>query len=251
MNNIVIRSLSRQSSSTSSSNYIVQLNTPFIVGNKRKLKLVYFVCYNTIYNVSSSNNNIDFKSGATTYSASVSAGIYDATTLATSLQTAMNNQLAGFTVSYNINQKTYTISNASSFSLLFSSGSHASTSLWQVLGFSSSNGLNGVDTASATSTTSTQAVDFNLPLSMYIKLNNISTVEFLSSDQDYFSFYLPLNSSNGSIVEYTENQYFEQYITIPDNMRVINRFEVQYSGPNGTSVNLNGSESELVLSLCN
>ena len=97
----------------------------------------------------------------------------------------MTSQLANaWSVSYNSNTKLFTISGTSAFQLLFSTGVNASTSLWKVLGFASSNGLSGIDTSSATSTSSTQVCQLTYPPLVYVKLSNSCDQTFSSDTGD-------------------------------------------------------------------
>jgi hypothetical protein len=248
---IIINSLSRQSSSTSSSNFTVQLPTPFCIGDYSFIRLAYCLIPNTIYNITSTNNYIDFKVSGTNYSASISPGAYNANTLASALQTAMTSQLSNsWTITYNSNQFTYTIGGTTAFQLLFSSGTHASTSLWEILGYASSNGLSGIDTTSSTSTTSTQVVNFTLPLAVYINLTNICADQIFSSDGDTFSFVIPIDMEPGSVIEYDCLSNFSQYLKIPDNLNFINHFAVTLTSRNNQTVSLNGSEWFFVIEFC-
>src|ERR1700678_4595502 len=131
---LLLESFSRTSSSVSSSNFTVALPNPVYVNDYKYIRLAYAMLYNTIYNVDSTNQNIDIKISSSTYTATVPVGFYNANTLATALQTALTTAISNtWTVVYNTNQLTFTIGGSSSFQFLFSSGAHASTSLWQVL----------------------------------------------------------------------------------------------------------------------
>lgn len=245
---VLINSQSRLSSSASSSNFSVQLPQPFYIHDFKYIRLAYCQMYNTIYNVTSANNNVDFKVSGTSYVATVTAGTYNASTLATALASALNTALSNsFTVTYNSNQLTYTIAGTTAFQLLFSSGTHASTSLWSVLGLASSNGLSGIDTSSATSTTSTQVVQLNQPLYVNINLSNIPSSNIFSSDGDSFSYIIPIDQQPGSVIEYDSNSNFDQYIKIPSNLSFFSTINVSLTTRKGTSVSLNGSEFMMVL----
>lgn len=240
---LLVSSQSRLSTSTSSSNFSVQLPQPFYLEDYKYIRLAYCQLYNTMYNVNSTNNNVDIKISGVSYNATVPAGVYNANSLATALQTAMTSAVSNsWSVVYNSNQLTYTITGSSNFQLLFSSGAHASTSLWQVLGFASSNGLTGIDTTSGTSTTSTQVVQFNLPLYIFINLSNIASSNVFTSDGDSFSFVIPIDQNSGSVVEYDAMSNFDQYIRVPDNLSFINTIKVNLTTRKNTTVSLNGSE---------
>lgn len=248
---ILIRSLSRTSGSTSSSDFTIQFFQRLALDTRRKLKLKYFMLYNTVYNITTSNQNIDFNENSTNKTCAIPVGIWDAVSLATQVGTSMTTASSGyntFTCTYSLTTKKFTISAGNNFSLLFSTGSNASTSMWEPLGFASSNGLSGTNTTAATSTTGTQVSNLSLPLSLCILISNL-TAPNVTSDGSMYSFYLPLSSSGGGIIEYFENSYFEQEIDIPMNFTQLDRLNILLVSANNTSVNLNGSEWEMILSL--
>lgn len=245
---ILVNSASRISSSVSSSNFKIQFPNNIYLQERRYIRLAYVGMYNTFYNVNSTNNFINFRVGVTVYTTSVAPGIYNANTLASALQTAMTAQIANtWAIAYNSTTKLYTISGTSAFQLLFSTGSNANVSLWKVLGFASSNGLTGIDTTSATSTTSTQVVQINEPLFVYITLNNISSDQTFTSDGDSFSFVIPVDTQGGELIEINANESFDQYIKVPDNLCFINSLQITLSGRNAQALSLNGSEWIMIL----
>src|SRR5438309_2063755 len=97
--NILINSNSRISGT--SSNFTVQLPTNILVTKGKQISLQYLQMYNTIYNVDSTNNNVDFVVSAVNYTATLTPGSYSATSFASALQTAMTAQVANtWNVSY-------------------------------------------------------------------------------------------------------------------------------------------------------
>lgn len=245
---LLINSQSRQSNSTSSSNFSISLPSPLYLNDYNYIRLAYCMFYNTLYNVNATNNNVDIKTGGSSYTATVTAGVYNANNFASALQTALTSAVSNsWTVTYNTNQLTYTIGGSSNFQLLFSSGTHASTSMWQLCGFANSNGLSGIDTTNATSTTSTQVVNFTLPMYIYINLTNICSDLIFSSDSDSFGYVVPIDTSSGSIIEYDSLSNFSQYIKRPNNLNIINILNITLTTRKGTSVNLNGSEWSMIL----
>ena len=252
-NSILVRSLSRNSTlSTSSSSFVIQLNNNKIVlDGARKLKLKYFILYGTIYQVTSTSNYIDFNENSTNKSCTITPGFYDANTLASTIASTLTTASSGYntyTVSYNSVTKLMTFSAGNSFSLLFSSGSHASSSMYKILGFTSSNGLTGIDTVAGTSVTSNYIVNLTLPLSLYINITTLGQ-NIVSTDADFFTFYIPSSATNGGIIEYKEHSYFYQDVRIPPNVNVIERLHIQIVGPNNVALNLNNSEFEMLLEL--
>src|SRR5271154_1704736 len=104
---LLVESFSRTTSSTSSSNFTVSLPNPFYVNDYKYIRLAYAMLFNTMYNVDASNQNIDIKISGVSYLATVPVGVYNATTLAVALQTAMTSAIANaWSVVYNSNQLT-------------------------------------------------------------------------------------------------------------------------------------------------
>ena len=80
-----INSASRTSTSTSSSNFTVNLPNPVYKREFKYIKLAYCMFFNTIYNITSSNNQVDIKISGVTYTATVPAGTYNANTSSSQL----------------------------------------------------------------------------------------------------------------------------------------------------------------------
>lgn len=248
--NLVVNSMSRSSTSASSSNFTVNLNNNINVNTNgyKYIKLSYLGMYNTIYNVDTTNQNIDIKIASSTYTATVPIGSYNANTLASALQTVMTSVVSNsWNVSYSSTTFQFTITGTSSFQLLFNSGTH-SANLWQVMGFASSNGLTPIDTTSGTSTTSTQVAQLTKPIFIYINFASIPACFKYASDQvDSYSFVVPCNVEAGSLIEYSEYSSFPQYIRIANYINVISSISVSLGYRNSASLSLNGSEWWFVL----
>ena len=250
MSYILVRSLSRTTGSTSSSNFSISLNPPIRLERKKRLKLEYLQMYSTIYNIDATNNNLDFFENATNKSIiAITTGIYDATSLGTSLQTALNNASGGFntyTVSFNTQTKKYTLSAGNAFILKFA---NALTSLWKIMGYSTSGGITSVDSVSGTTTSSPFVVNFSLPLSVYIQIPTFQS-NYITTSQDRFTYYVPLTVSSGGIVEYKSKDYWDQYINVDPYTTSLNKLEVLLTGANNSAMNLQNSEWEMILEMC-
>lgn len=252
---IVLNSSSRLATNpsgvpVSSSNFTIQLPTNIILTRQRRLKLLYVQMYNTIYNIDNTNNWLDFQVGVTQYSIQVPPGMYSASSLATSIQTLMTAQINNtWSVTYSTITEKITFTGASAFQLLFSSGSHSSTSLYLVLGFCSSSGLLGINTTSGTSATSTQVVNLTKPLNIYITLN-INSGQITTSDSDNPTYIIANNVEPGALIQWTDRQYYEQSFTIPPSFNFLGQITVQLSTNRSQLINLNNSEWSMIVSLC-
>ena len=74
---------------------------------------------NTVYNIRSGvNDQLDFNDNVpATFNAIITPGVYDAVTLASTLQSAMNALFAGFTVTYNLTTMKMEWANAATFQI--------------------------------------------------------------------------------------------------------------------------------------
>src|ERR1700744_2412566 len=248
--NILIRSLSRSSGTSSSMTFT--LKTPINVSRRggALLRLEYFQFYNTLFNVTASNNALDFNENSTNKSITpIAVGIYDASTLASTVASALTTASGGYntyTVTYNSTTKLFTFSASNAFTLLFGTGGYASTSLFKQFGFTSSSGLVGADSVTGTSCTSPYIANLSLPLSMYIIIND-STTLLQTTDGNNPHFYIPANSGSGGLVQFTRGEFFEQVIRYNNTEMTYLQISLQF--PNNASANLNGSEWEMILSV--
>ena len=97
--------------------------------------------------IDATNDYGDFKEGATSFAANVSSGPYTLAELITAVQAAFN-AVGGQTYTVSLDRTTglVTISAASNFSLLLSSGANVGVSFWSILGFTQAADLTGANT---------------------------------------------------------------------------------------------------------
>ncbi len=93
-----------------------------------------------IESVTNENYFLDFNEGAGQLSAEINSGHYTHTDLATAVQDAMN-AVGGqaYTVTFNRSSRSFTISAASNFTLLVSTGTHVGSDIFSLIGFTGSN----------------------------------------------------------------------------------------------------------------
>lgn len=96
----------------------------------------FSIFYKTI-EIDSTNNLLNFSEGGPEITATITAGLYSPTDLATAIQTAMN-VVGGLTysITFNRSTRTITISAGSNFELLASSGSQVASGPWVIMGYS-------------------------------------------------------------------------------------------------------------------
>jgi hypothetical protein len=232
--------MSRNAESVSSSDCTFSL-TELLSIKDNKISLEYMEIYNTIPIIGSSNNKLDFSVGASNFTATITIGSYSAIQLATEIQNQMNTVSSGFTVTYNNNTRKLTFANSSTFTLLFLSGTNASSSCYRECGYISSNGLLAVNSSAAvTSSISPYPVNLTLPLQIYIDIQQFETNVRSTDQQDQYSFITPFSVAPGSLMQYSAKQYFDQTVTVRNN--TISFFNVKFYARGGKAVDLQNSE---------
>lgn len=248
---IVIDSRSRSAASNSSSDCLFQLSNPISLAGRRCVRLLSFVCYSTVYNVTARNNVIPFEENATVKQATVPAGFYTASSLATAVKTALDTASGGFatfTVTYSSTTGKVTIASTQSFELLFASGANSATSMFDVLGFTDASGVNPVDTAPGTSVTAPYIADLSAPSQFYLTLSEFDTHHH-TTEQTYFTFVVPNTSALGSVSTFHYNANYDQTIAVPQNLTHLRTFSVRVHDVRGRVLDLNNSEWTMVVEL--
>lgn len=104
------------------------------------------------FKITETNKYIDVVFSAVTYAVELSTGSFSPTDLATHIASKLNETVAsGFIVSFNRSTRKITISHGSNFSLLFSTGTFATLSVRDLIGFNSTDytGSNSYESAIA------------------------------------------------------------------------------------------------------
>lgn len=154
----LVHSYDRTSSSASSTNFVVQLDSSYANYTRAKLKWVSIPL--SVYQITNSNNTIYFNENSTNKTATIANGCYSASDLATAISTALNSASGGYntyTITYSVNTFLLTFAAPNVFVLRWSQNS----ALARICGFSAT------DTSSATSQVST----FAIQLESYLDLN--------------------------------------------------------------------------------
>lgn len=252
---LIVRSIDRESGN--SSDYRLEFKQSiFALRNENvTLQLKEISIPNTFYTITTGYNDvIDFNLGGV-LSATISPGAYTSTSLATELETVMNAASAGgFTVTYSIYTFKYTIANVGAFTLLFSTGTNTTThsrSLWKILGFTDTNGLNAVDTTSGTSATATSIVNVNTPQSFNIRISgNGGTYSGMTNARSvmYTSIAIPITSQSegfSTMMHYALGQ------VIRTHQKAISHLQISVVDDDGAVISLNGGEWFMVFEVIN
>lgn len=242
---LVLRSASRASYSTSSTDCVIRFQNPVsLLGGKnitRELELAYFAIYNSIYTINSSNNKINFNENSTNKTATITSGSYTGALLASAVKTALDTASGGFntfTVSYDNVSRKFTFSSANNFTLLFSTGSDKATTPYKALGFySQSSGL-AVDSTTSTNIVSPQQCDLGGPISLLMNIKEWNSGdEIQTSDNEFATFYIPLLNGSGGICIYDQTLFKQvaTYNNCPINAISQLSIKIYPSGKNNTS----------------
>lgn len=246
---LVVNSQSRNNQlSNSSSDFVILLNNNFFMGDCKRMKLEYLLMP-TAYNITSANQNFQVRVGPTTYNVTIAQGVYDANTLAAAVKAALELAVSNtWSVSYSTTTRRFTITGTSAFELLYASGSSASSTnnIWQMLGFANSNGTQPIDTSSSTSVTSTQLVQLNGPLNLYVHVLEFSQ-GFITTDNIYSTFVIPNTSQMGSYIEYSGNENYEQFCLVPNQF---SRLTIRVLDRNNNVVDLGNLDWTMILRAC-
>lgn len=167
---------------------------------------------NIVPSVRAGRNTLDFyeNGGAVLRTATVAAGFYDANTLATALQTAMNNSGASntYTVSYNSTTRKLTIATTlpNTYRIIGSS-----TCLTQI----------GFDTQSSFATTSTADYVINLLPTRYVDIVvNFNAASIALNKRSNILQRVNLSEASGNVIFY-QSPFITNVVTSAESMRQI------------------------------
>ena len=244
-NKLIVQSQSRNPSlSTSSSACTILLSQPFYLQkNQHRMRLKYFLGYNTISTITTYNQNFQVTVSSTTYLVTIPTGCYTALTLATAIATALTAAVSNtWTCTYSSQTNLMTITGTTAFVLNFNTGTSAGSAnnIWRLLGFASSNGASSADSLSGTSSTGTQGVNLSFPLLIYMN-TNIGTT-FVTSDNDSVSFAIPNKVATYDVIEFSCSKFVDQYLDVSEGQSAIRRLDFTLCDRFGQALNLNGSE---------
>lgn len=184
-------------------------------------------------NVNVYNQWLDIELGGTVYEVQLPEGDYTATSLPTALQTAITAvpALAGFTVTLDPLTQQVTLNNAAPFSLLFATGPHVNSSLWQLLGFLQQ------DTVTGTSVTGTGIIDLSGALAVDLFVDEISdNIDSIDNAVARIDLQRNLISSTLTFFRPTDNGVPRYFWPISRLQYLTFQFKVKWSEllPNGT-----------------
>ena len=239
---IHIRSKDRSSSSTLSTDFtfLYPLKPYETNGATVYIKLLYALIPNTIYNVTSSNNAINWNDGTATMTTTIIAGSYTTLGMITALATKMTSDSStngALTVTGAVSDTTFftTLSAGGNFTLNMAS---ASTTIGAVIGFSMAATLSGASTY-----TGTTVPNLYLPESIFLNILSSGNTYNLSTNNSQFQFIIPIPVNAGAFIEFKESTYFQQGYKTADVFQNLHVLLCQGTNP----ISLNGADWEFLL----
>ena len=206
------------------------------------------------YNINSANNTIHFDVGGTEYTASVSSGNYDITTLLTDLETAMNAAGSGvtFTVTEDTKTNKITIAGTGAFDLLFNGGTepignqtrtvYKESSIGYNLGFRRTD-LTGNTTYTAQSIYNIKGENYVL---LYIKqLENLETSDINYNNISQSFTKINLDTDYNTVKFYSKNGDYKSHIIFKEPLQKLSQMIIRFYNYNGSLYDFNGLEHSL------
>lgn len=214
---------SRQRTSGSINNCTFNLSIP--IQKALSVTLKSFQCYNSQYNINTTNNTLVVSTVGTV---SIAAGFYDSSTLMSTLQSGLNALNSGtWTVAYSSTTGLVTISVNTSKTIDW-----ATSTIATVIGFSQS--------GTQTGTTFTSSNILNLSSSNYIIVKSLNMVENYNSmtltGPNNILEKIPINVPSGSLINYICNNTELCYVEF-SSPRTVPVIDIQLTDIHGNSLN--------------
>lgn len=202
---------------------------PYSIKNVKRITLLNAEIPNTCYNVRSPYNTFQFVRSSTTYTATVTEGVYTSTSLLLALATAMTATGAGTTFSFSSSSTTLKITMTATNSVTV-----GDTFLSRSLGFTS-----GQQGTSITATNTYVIGDMFL----FIQIRNLPTNVISTASAQ---FRVPLTADSGYIQFFASSPSNEQFIVMDGNTS-LGHLDICIVDQYGNAVSLNGAELSLFL----
>lgn len=234
-----VNSKDRTSTSTSSNDCVV--NLPYEIDAKC-VELVSCVLPNTVYKIRAGvNDKLDFNDGANK-TITITPGAYSITSLCSIILTLLNSSSSGFTAcSYDTITMKVTITRSSNFSLLFSTGANASTSIRSELGFSAT------DLSGTTTYTGQNVVSLYNPIGCYIQINELGMPNS-TTGRCLYTFHVPIDVNSDGILSVQKNNIYSQKVYLSSQTR-IGRLTIKLKNQDGSDFAINNVDYELILKI--
>lgn len=234
--NVVLYIDSKFRTSGDVENFTIQLDIP--LKRVTKVEIVSAEIPYTFYNVTNLNNTIVWTDGTTPYTATIEIGNYTVSDFVTTLKTAMDAEMPGFTITYI--EKIYKLqfANATAFQLLLDESTMASS-----IGLLET-------TALTVDTTLSGVINISGPRYLLIKSDTLTrpkiTRPFLNTVQDNVLYKVDIQGAPGDIL--VEKNLYTNLLKygVRQTLQSINFTLVD---PDDNQINLNGQDWSLTLNV--
>lgn len=233
-------------------NYDINFNKTF--NDILEIELISANIPKSEYNINNSNNTIHFNVSSTDYTAVLSNGNYDISTLMSDLETVMNGVGSGvtFTITEDTKTNKITISGSGSFDLLFIGGTekiglstrtkYLDSSIGYTIGFKRED-LTGNTTYTAQNIYNLNGENYVL---LYIQdLENINTGNYSVSGVSNSYAKINLDTDVNTTKYYSSNSDYVSKITFTVPKQTMSRMEIMFYNYNGSLYDFNGLEHSL------
>lgn len=237
---VILRSADRLPDSTSSTQFTLDLDSLFTRDSeeeKFQLTPVSITIPYTQYVVDTHNQNIYFQENGVDVNAVLTPGFYNATDLATEIESVMNAAGANtYSVTNNTLTYTFTIARtAGAVTFNFTWGTNTSNSARKLMGFSAA------DTTAGTTVTSDNAYNLAEPYAFSLRIEGASLER--KTDQLYSTLTIPTAVQGGTLIHYKFDPNEVLPFTIPSGSLNAVRFHLVDIDNN--SVDLHGADWHL------
>jgi len=208
-----------------------------VITRVKQVEIVTIEIPFSFYVITSTNYTLNFEDNvATPLTINITPGNYSGTSFATELQTQMNTQMAGFTVSYDDSIYKLRFQNATNFKLIL-----ASSTLAPVMGLLA-------DTALATDTTLTGIANLSGPNYILIKSEALTRPKkikpYFGANQTNVFYKMPIQTGPGTSL--LERNMFSTGIRFPVR-QTLRTLDFKLEDPDGVALDLNGVRWSMTL----
>ena len=232
-NSVLLRSRDRISGNSSD----FELKVQYALDGEHAVKNIQIA--NSCYSVRAGvNDKIYFYENSTAKSATITAGQYTSSTIASAIKTVMDTASGGhntYTVTFASSTQKITFSASNAFYFQFASNTSASAR--RIMGFDAE------DTASGSSVTSTNAIDLTGTHAVYIAIPEAEHNLRKSGGPLRSSLYVPLNVDVNSFQNLAQSGDFQQILTFDRETAL----SVKLYDDDGNDLSLNGVEWSMLL----
>lgn len=226
---IQIDSKNRTSGSIQNARFYVEK-----IANCKYIEVLDLQFFNIQYTIDNRNRYVYFTDAGGATTSTLTKGRYDGDTLATEIQTQLNTDSSGYTVSFSDTTLKLTISNASAFVL---NTATTTTSAWLTMGFDTD-----ADTSSATSHISDNMVKLSSKY-YYITSNIVNSTHINNDLRDNILLIFSNTSNFGSLIYHPPPQ------KIPAADNVLDYIKLALYDDSDTLVDCNGIGYSLLLKI--